>query len=110
MRIPKHRLFLAVTGLELLLLLALMVHGRVTIRERTRQELPAKRELVRHLGLTDLAIWTEARYTRHPTQADIFSAFQDLPSALEHFPAGSIVPAPSPARGSVTIDPDAGKQ
>lgn len=48
-------------------------------------------ELVGRLGLTDLSLWTEARYTRHPSQADLFSAFQDLPSAPDHFPAGSIV-------------------
>ena len=36
------------------------------------------------LGLTDLALFTEARYTRHPSQADLQSAFQDHPVALEH--------------------------
>ncbi len=50
--------------------------------------------LVSALGLTDLALFTEARYTRHWTQADLHSAFQDHPSALEHFPSGSLV-APS---------------
>ena len=51
----------------------------------------AKRALVSRLGLTDLAIWTEARYTRHPSQTDFFSAFQDFPGSLDHFPAGSIM-------------------
>jgi hypothetical protein len=50
--------------------------------------------LVARLGLTDLALFTEARYTRHPTQADLHSAFQDHPLALEHFPTGSLVPPP----------------
>lgn len=50
--------------------------------------------LVAQLGLTDLALFTEARYTRHPTQADLQSAFQDHPGALEHFPTGSLVPPP----------------
>lgn len=50
--------------------------------------------LVSALGLTDLALFTEARYTRHLSQADLHSAFQDHPSALEHFPSGSVV-APS---------------
>lgn len=48
--------------------------------------------LVRKLGLSDLALFTEARYTRHPTQADLHSAFQDHPLALEHFPSGSLIP------------------
>ena len=44
------------------------------------------------LGLVDLALFTEARYTRHPVQADLHSAFQDHPLALEHFPSGSLLP------------------
>jgi hypothetical protein len=47
--------------------------------------------LVERLGLTDLALFTEARYTRHPSQADLHSAFQDHPFAFEHFPTGSLV-------------------
>jgi hypothetical protein len=54
--------------------------------------------MVTRLGLTDLALWTEARYARHPSQTDRFSAFQDFPASPEHFPAGSIVPPP-PALG-----------
>lgn len=51
--------------------------------------------LVARLGLTDPVLFTEARYTRHPTQADLHSAFQDHPVALEHFPAGSLIPPPA---------------
>jgi hypothetical protein len=49
--------------------------------------------LVAQLRLTDLALFTEARYTRHPSQADLHSAFQDHPLALEHFPTGSLIAA-----------------
>ena len=55
--------------------------------ERTR--------LVAQLRLTDLALFTEARYTRHPSQADLHSAFQDHPLALEHFPTGSLIAPPA---------------
>jgi hypothetical protein len=51
--------------------------------------------LVEQLGLTDLVLFTEARYTRHPSQADLQSAFQDHPVALEHFPTGSLMPPPA---------------
>ena len=51
--------------------------------------------LVRTLQLTDLALWSEARYTRHPSQADSFTPFQNGPSALEHFPAGSWISPPT---------------
>lgn len=51
--------------------------------------------LVERLGLTDPVLFTEARYTRHPTQADLQSAFQDHPVALEHFPTGSLLSPPA---------------
>ena len=47
------------------------------------------RKMVERLRLTDLALFTEARYMRNPSQTDLHSAFQDHPTALEHFPAGS---------------------
>ncbi len=62
------------------------------------------RNLVARLGLTDLALFTEARYTRHPTQADRHAAFQDHPMALEHFPSGSMM-APPPFFGRTAHDP-----
>ncbi len=51
--------------------------------------------LVRRLQLTDLCLFTEARYTRHPSQADLHSAFQEHPLALEHFPSGSLLLPPA---------------
>lgn len=56
------------------------------------------RQLVAALGLTDLALFTEARYTRHLSQADRHTAFQDHPLALDHFPSGSLVPPPQRLR------------
>ena len=53
-----------------------------------------KRRLVKDLQLTDLCLFTEASYTRHLSQADIHTAFQDSPMSLEHFPSGSIVAPP----------------
>lgn len=87
----RHKVFIGFTLLEIVVLSILLLHGQLIANERNRDEVPAKRELVRHLKLTDLSLWTEARYTRHPSQADIFTPFQDFPSSLEHFPAGSII-------------------
>ena len=56
--------------------------------------LAEKKQLVQKLGLTDLCLFTEARYTRHLSQADLHSAFQDHPMAFEHFPSGSVVLPP----------------
>ena len=52
------------------------------------------RSLVRELQLTDLCLFTEARYTRHLSQADRHAPFQDHPAALEHFPSGSLLSPP----------------
>lgn len=52
----------------------------------------ASAALVRSVGLTDLALFTEARYTRHPAMADLHAPFQDNPMAFEHFPSGTFAP------------------
>ena len=52
------------------------------------------RALASSAQLTDPALFTEARYARHASQADRHAAFQDHPMALEHFPAGSLMPPP----------------
>ena len=90
----KLRVFLVVTLLEIVALGSLYLHGQARVHGAEVRLIPANRQLAGELELTDLAIWTEARYTRHPSQADHFAPFQDFPSSVEHFPAGSIVPAP----------------
>ncbi|MEO5357194.1 MAG: hypothetical protein H7844_07845 [Nitrospirae bacterium YQR-1] len=87
----KTKVFMFIVFFETLLLLAFSVFSVYSLTH-LQGRLDAKRELVRQLTLTDVAIWTEARYTRHPSQSDFFSAFQDFPSSIDHFPAGSIVP------------------
>ncbi len=61
--------------------------------------LEAGARLTRELGLTDLCLFTEARYTRHLSQADWHAPFQDHPMALEHFPSGALVGVPATLRG-----------
>ena len=94
----KARAFIAVTIIQVIVLAGLVTWSASAARVRAVEEIPRKRELVQRLELTDLAIWTEARYTRHPSQADFFAPFQDGPSSLEHFPAGSVVAAPDHLR------------
>lgn len=98
----KHRAFIGFILFEILILLLFFVLGRVTIGSR-QGELREKRDIVKKLMLTDFALWTEARYTRNPSQADLFSAFQDFPSSMDHFPAGSII-APGNVRDTTKID------
>ncbi|MFO7766084.1 MAG: hypothetical protein R6V33_06610 [Pelovirga sp.] len=68
-----------------------------------------KRDLVAALAITDLSLSSEARYTRHVTQADLFSAFQDFPAAFEHFPTGSMIP-PRPAGYSGRVSFESSQQ
>ena len=87
----KSKIFITFTLVELLILSVLFSYSLYDRQVNWRMGLPAKHQLVSHLDLTDFAIWTEARYTRHPSQTDFFSPFQDFPSSLEHFPAGSVI-------------------
>jgi hypothetical protein len=73
----------------------LMLHAR-TMQGRAGQLLASSSSIAQDLQLTDLCLFTEARYTRHPAMGDVHAAFQDHPLALEHFPSGSLVPAPRP--------------
>ena len=83
----------------LLLLLGLLalggslLHGLIDQRNAQPRSEPG-RQLVQELRLTGLALFTEARYTRHPELADRHAAFQNHPMALEHFPSGTLVPPP----------------
>ncbi|MEJ2031580.1 MAG: hypothetical protein P8Y63_00735 [Deltaproteobacteria bacterium] len=53
------------------------------------------------LGLSDLCIATEARYTRHPAASDRVVPFMDYPGAVEHFPSGSFWAPPPYLRFSL---------
>lgn len=79
-------------GLILCLLLALdgMLFVDGLIRRKAEDATFAKLEVVTSgLGLTDLAVATEARYTRHPAVSDAMAPFMDHPGAIEHFPTGT---------------------
>lgn len=88
--------------LALLLLLAALcaLAGIDTARRRSAAEerLSENRALARWFAATDPCLFTEARYTRHPSLADRHSPFQDFPLALEHFPSGSLVLPPAHLR------------
>lgn len=44
-------------------------------------------EVVLCLGLSDLSLSTEARYTRHPAASDPVVVSMDHPGAIDHFPS-----------------------
>jgi len=86
--------FLATAGGLALLLGGLLAGHPLAESGRREARLALESRLVAELGLTDLCLSTEARYTRHLSQADLFSAFQDHPRSLEHFPSGALLPPP----------------
>ena len=93
----RSAVFCALVGLLLALAaLALVYAGH--LRGRGEEAFAAARALVEAYDLTDPSLFTEARYTRHPSVADLHSAFQDSPLAPEHFPSGSLVAPPAGLR------------
>ena len=90
---PRGSTLAAAALVGLLAIGAGMVATTPTER-RDPAERAAARDLVAALALSDLALFTEARYTRNPSLADLHSAFQDGPGSLEHFPTGSLVMPP----------------
>jgi hypothetical protein len=90
----KSTIFFVSAALAFLLFLLMAAHASWKQRDDL-EALQAKRLLVRTLQLTDIALFTDARYIRHLSQADLHTAFQEHPAALEHFPSGSLVAPPS---------------
>jgi len=89
---PSDALFLFLA--YLLLWVFLLGCDAVRRNQESRTRIAMESSIVRTYGLTDLCLASEARYTRHPSQADIHAPFQDHPMALEHFPSGSLIPPP----------------
>jgi len=75
-------------------LIGLMFLDAAISRQLDGESVRERREIVRVLKLTDLCLFTEARYTRHPSMADLNTPFQDHPMSLDHFPSGAIMGPP----------------
>jgi hypothetical protein len=94
MTAPRPSTALAQLVLALALLGAAAAGHAARRKADAANELAVQSALVARLGLTDLCLFTDARYARHPSQADRFAPFQDHPRALEHFPSGSLIAPP----------------
>jgi hypothetical protein len=95
--IRKSDLFLSLVAACCLVLLFFSAHALVRIRNDAAA-IGRTRALVEDLELTDLCLFTEARYTRNLSQADLQTPFQDHPMSLEHFPSGSLAMPPQGER------------
>jgi hypothetical protein len=94
--------------LSFILILVLFLGGeilqiRYAGQPQTDAQVGRLAAVVKRLQLTDFALWSEARYARHPSQADWFTPFQDFPGSLEHFPAGSLI-APAPVHPKTRME------
>ena len=88
----SHVFFLYVT-INMLLMGLMFAHAYYR-QSADRELFETKRAIVGNLQLTDLCLFTEARYTRHPSVADLNTPFQDYPLSLDHFPSGSLLSLP----------------
>ena len=94
MRLRGSTVVMLTWGALLLACAACLIHASHKASNRS-----TTRELASRLGLTDTALFNEARYTRHPALGDLSAAFQDAPASLDHFPSGSLLPPPHRVQG-----------
>ncbi len=108
---PRARARTALLGAAVLatLLAATAAHAgyRRAADERT---LAARREIVRLVGTPDLVLSTNARWLRHPSQAEAGAAAADAPLSFDPDPAGALVGPPVPILGSGAREPRARRQ
>ena len=81
-------LFYIVSGLiSLIIILSIYLFNTKSV---TNDILNQKLEFVRLSGLPDLAIATEASYTRHRSFSDLFSIYKDDGNLREYFPTAFV--------------------
>jgi hypothetical protein len=93
----RSTVFFSCCGVLAAFLGLLFVHAAWKVRS-DRPAVERRTMMVKYLQLTDLCLFTEARYTRHLSQSDLHSPFQDHPGGLDHFPSGSLVAPPATLR------------
>jgi hypothetical protein len=98
----KSNLLFLYLAVNLILLCLMFIHAGQR-REGAEASLKEKEDMVKRLELTDLCLFTDARYTRHPSMADLNTPFQDYPMSFEHFPSGSLVMPPPHLKGGVSV-------
>lgn len=93
----KSSIFLSSVAIVILLFCAILIHA-AWMQSKGLETMLSKRMMVEALKITDLCLFTDARYIRHLSQTDLHAPFQDHPGALEHFPSGSLIGAPQRLR------------
>jgi hypothetical protein len=73
--------------LVLTVLFSVLAQSSTSKRRIQEENVLLLQGVVFHLGLSDLALSTEARYTRHPAVSDLVVVSMDHPGAIDHFPS-----------------------
>lgn len=89
----KSNIFFFFAGLCVAFFFLMFAHAGY-LNEKVRPARDEKARMVERLELTDLCLFTDARYARHPSMADLHTAFQDSPLSVEHFPSGTLILPP----------------
>jgi len=89
----KSDIFLWYVAANIVVLSLLFTHAFFE-RKKAMPRLANHVRMVSDFQLTDLSLFTDARYTRHPSMSDLNTAFQDHPFSMEHFPSGSLIAPP----------------
>lgn len=89
----KSTLFFAFLGLGAFSFALMVAHSHYRSAD-AQAAWSEKGRMVERLELSDLCLFTDARYARHPSMADRHTAFQDNPMAMEHFPSGTLILPP----------------
>lgn len=84
---PSSILILVLSGYALLYGLSFVLPGVGRNSAQQAADMRLMQEAVAKFGLSDLALSTEARYTRHPAVSDPVVIRMDHPGALDHFPS-----------------------
>jgi len=93
MVIRKSVYFFFISLVFCLVFVVTLLDGAAKVKQAHKSRQSSIR-LVKELGLSDLALFTEASYMRHLTLSDRHTAFKEHPVALEHFPTGSFAGPP----------------
>lgn len=81
--------------LSLLFLSGTVLAVQISERRIERQDqLLRLGSLVSGLGLSDLTLTTDARYSRHPVASDLLVVSMDHPGGLDHFPSTFMMSPP----------------
>ncbi|OGR16396.1 MAG: hypothetical protein A2X81_00505 [Desulfobacterales bacterium GWB2_56_26] len=84
---PSSILILVLSGYVLLYGLSFGLPGVGQNSGEQAADIRLMQEAAAKFGLSDLALSTEARYTRHPAVSDPVVVTMDHPGALDHFPS-----------------------